>query len=160
MLGVGNTLLGDDGIGVHMIHRLSGWIEEWHGLVELIEGGTMGLALLGPISGRSALVLLDAVRLGSDPGTIHVREDREVLSLRHRSDTAHESNAGELLAAALLLGELPDRLLLIGIEPARLDGAPGLSKIVEDALPAALDTARAKITELISPRAMTQRAGI
>ncbi len=141
VLGVGNKLLGDDGVGIHLVSQLSRWSQDWYGEVELLEGGTQSLALLGPIAGRTALVLLDAVSLGAAPGTVHIRHDEDVLKLRCRSTTAHESNVGELLTTALLLGELPKRIFLVGIEPAHLGIGIGLSEPVRRAIPAALDAA-------------------
>ncbi len=142
VLGVGNKLLGDDGVGIHLVSQLSRWNHEWYGAVELLEGGTQGLALLGSIAGRTALVLLDAVSLGAAPGTVHIRHDEDVLKLGCHPTTAHESNVRELLTAALLLGELPMRLFLVGIEPAHLGIGIGLSEPVRRAMPAALDAAR------------------
>ena len=150
VLGVGNTLLGDDGVGVHLVNRMSSWAREWHGEVELLEGGTQGLALLGSIAGRGALVLLDAVALGSAPGTVHLRQDLEVLELSYRSTTAHEGNAGELITAALLLGDLPARIRLVGIEPACMNSGTGLSDAVKRAVPAALQAARRAVAEVLS----------
>ncbi|MBP1596103.1 MAG: hybD [Acidobacteria bacterium] len=150
VLGVGNTLLGDDGIGVHLVNQLSCRAVDWQDSVELLEGGTAGLALLGSVAGRPALVLLDAVALGSMPGTIHLRRDLEVLDLSCRSTTAHEGNAGELLSAALMLGELPARIYLVGIEPACIGSGTGLSEPVMKAVPVALEAARRAIAEALS----------
>ncbi len=145
VLGIGNTLLGDDGVGVHLVSRLAVWCRRWHGAVETVEGGTQGLSLLGTIAGRRSLILLDAIALGYRPGTVHVREDKEVLALCSRSTTAHEGNAGELLAAAHLIGELPARIFLVGIEPGCFDSGAGFSAPVQTAIPAALRAARQAI---------------
>jgi hydrogenase maturation protease len=149
VLGVGNSLLGDDGVGVHMVGQLScdGLGPEQD--VELLEGGTQGLALLGSLAGRTALILLDAVSLGDAPGSVHVRRNEDVLALGYRSSTAHEGNAGELLAAARLLGDLPPNLFLVGVEPASLEGGIGLSEPVRQALPIALAAARRLVEEAL-----------
>ncbi len=150
VLGVGNILLGDDGAGVYLVTRMQQLGAGGSGTVELLEGGTRGLALLGDIAGRSGLVLLDAAALGAAPGTVHVRRDGEVLGLSHRGCTAHEGNAGELLAAARLLGELPPRLILVGIEPLLLETGIGLSEPVRRAIPAALEAARQAVEEALA----------
>lgn len=141
VLGIGNILLGDDGVGVHLINELAPRCADWDGSVELLEGGTQGLALLGSLAGRDALVLLDAVSTGAPAGTLHICRDEEVLRLNSRSTTAHESNAGELLAIARLLGDLPESIFLVGIEPALIQSGIGLSPAVQSAVPAALEAA-------------------
>ncbi len=150
VLGVGNTLLGDDGAGTHLVTRMSRLCAGWDGEVEFLEGGTRGLALLGDIAGRFALVLLDAAALGAVPGTVHVRRDGEILNLSYRGSTAHEGNAGELLAAAGLLGDLPRHVVLVGIEPLLLETGIGLSEPVRQAIPAALEAARQAVEEALA----------
>jgi hydrogenase maturation protease len=149
VLGIGNRLLGDDGVGIDLLGRLSRWSRNWYGAVEYLEGGTQGIALLDSITGRYALVVLDAVALGSPPGTVHLLQDGEVLALSQHSTSAHNGNAGELLASALLLGGLPERIFLIGIEPAFLAGGIGLSQPVRRAIPEALGLARNAIAEAL-----------
>ncbi len=150
VLGVGNILLGDDGAGIDLVNQMPRLSAGWNGAVEFLEGGTQGLALLGDLDGRSALVLLDAAALGAAPGTVHVRRDGEVLELSHRGGTSHEGNAGELLAAAGLLGELPQRIILVGIEPLCLETGIGLSEPVRQAVPAALEAARKEVEEVLA----------
>ncbi len=150
VLGVGNVLLQDDGAGVHLVTQLEQQGAGWNGAVEFLEGGTRGLALLEAIAGRSALVMLDAAALGAPPGTVHVRRDEEVLTLSHRGCTAHEGNAGELLAAARLLGELPSRIILVAIEPLLLETGIGLSEPVRQAIPAALGAVRQAVEEVLA----------
>jgi len=153
VLGIGNTLLMDDGVGVRLV-------EEFRDLgtlpadeVEFLDGGTQGLALLGRLAGRRALVILDAVKLGAAPGTVHCLTLEQALASGSRPATAHEGNAGELLRMAMMLGELPDRVSVIGVEAASLETGLGLSEPVQQALPAALEAARAAITAARSPRA-------
>jgi hydrogenase maturation protease len=141
VLGIGNILLGDDGAGVELVTRLSVQAERWGDKVELLEGGTQGMALLGYIAGRSAIVLFDAVELGAEPGSLHLIHDEEVLAFGSRSSSAHEGNVGELLRTARLTGDLPRRLALVGVEPARVETGIGLSEQVENSLPAALQAA-------------------
>jgi len=111
-----------------------------------VDGGTQGLALLGVIAGRRAALILDAVALGGDPGTIHVLRQPNLAA--HRAGSAHEGNAGELLAAAALLGDLPERWVILGVEPQRIATGAGLSEPVQRALQPALARALALIEEL------------
>jgi len=149
VLGIGNTLLGDDGAGVDLIGRLSRWSRNWHGAVEYLDGGTQGAKLLDAVAGRYALIILDTVALGAAPGTVHLLQGAEVLALSQYSISAHKEHAAELLAAALLLGELPERIFMIGIEPACVMCGDGLSQPVRSAIPEALGLARNAIVEAL-----------
>ena len=150
VLGVGNTLLGDDGTGIELVTRLSEQSARWGNAVEFVDGGTQGIALLGYIAGRSAIVLLDAVEAEDEPGTLHVLQGDAVLALGSRSSNAHEGNAGELLRVARLLGDLSGRLVLIGIEPDRVATGIGISEPVQNSIPAALQAAVSTIDSLLS----------
>jgi hydrogenase maturation protease len=155
VLGLGNPLLGDDGAGLLLLSELQREALDldldWGGGVEFLDGGTQGLMLLGRVAGRSALLILDAVALGAAPGTVHVLRDAEALGLdSHHSRTAHEGNAGELLAAALLLGECPERFFVVGIEPANVEPGIGVSEPVRAALRRALDAARGIVEEVLA----------
>lgn len=158
VLGLGNPLLGDDGAGLLLLSELQRETAEWGGRVEFLDGGTQGLMLLDRVAGRPALLILDAVSLGAAPGTVHVLRDTEALGLdSHHSRTVHEGNAAELLGAALLLGECPARIFVVGIEPARIRSGIGVSEPVRAALAPALATARGIVAEaLTAPAAAAQ----
>ena len=112
---------------------------EWGGAVDLVDGGTQGLMLLSQISGRPALILLDAISLGAEPGTVHVLDASDVLRFGAGGPSAHEANAGELLRAAMLTGDLPEKVFVVGIEPESVKTGIGLSPSVAVAVPAAVD---------------------
>jgi len=150
VLGLGNLLLSDDGVGPALLDQLAASGERWNGQVEFVDGGTQGLALLGQLTGRRALIIVDAVKRGASPGTIHrltLPELREVS--QRRATTGHEGSAGELLAAAQLLDELPDRLFIVGIEPGKIATGIGLSENVQQALASASDQVACLIDELL-----------
>jgi hydrogenase maturation protease len=136
VLGLGNLLLADDGAGLELLREL----ECLHGddpELEFVDGGTQGLALLGLLEGRRALLVLDAVAMHAAPGSVHHLPD-PLKQAAEKGGTAHESSAGSLLAAAKLLGELPSAVELVGIEPLELQTRIGLSACVAAAVPAAL----------------------
>jgi len=142
VLGLGNELLGDDGFGPVLIREIAWKYCESASEVECLDGGTQGLALLGRICRRKALIILDALMAGQAPGTVSVFAGEGILQRSsHCSTTAHEGNAGELLAAARLLQELPEQIFLVGMEPETVRTHLGLTKAVEDALPTALERA-------------------
>jgi hydrogenase maturation protease len=117
--------------------------------VELVDGGTQGLALLGVIAGRPAMVLLDAVGGGAPPGTVHEMTGEQALALRAGgTGTAHEGGAVTLLRTLLLTGDLPPWVRIVGVEPEVVRTGIGLSPRVTGALPAALQRARDAIVAM------------
>jgi len=149
VLGLGNRLLGDDAVGLELaaaIRRLRAGEER----IEVVDGGTQGLALLGRLEGREALLVLDAFAGGERAGTVH-RVDDPLAAARERSFGAHGSTAGELLAAARLTGVLPEEVTLVGIEPGVVETHIGLSREVREALPLALEVAFAALERMLGP---------
>src|SRR5271169_2822928 len=91
VLGLGNLLLSDDGVGLRLLEELAR--ETWSDDVEFVDGGTQGLALLPYLSERQAVMVLDAIGLGAEPGTLHILRGDDVRQLHgQRSETAHEGN--------------------------------------------------------------------
>ena len=143
VLGLGNILLGDDGFGPTVVGDLAKRYNYVDDLVEFLDGGTQGLALLGRIADREALLVLDAVSTGRAPGSVSVLKGQDVLRFAtSRSTTAHEGNAGELLATAAFLGELPERCFIVGVEPRSVKTGLGLSHDVHRSLKPALEKAQ------------------
>jgi hydrogenase maturation protease len=137
VLGLGNLLLEDDGVGLKLLDAVAAR-SEFDAEVEYVDGGTLGLALLGYLGGRKLALILDAVGLGAPPGTVHVLRGAEIDKLRtHRSTSAHEGNALELLATARLLGDEPDEVVIVGIEPEHVRTGLGLSEAVSASVPEA-----------------------
>lgn len=145
ILGLGNTLLGDDGIGVLVVRALAreehlagqeeaGWGER----VVLRDGGTIGLGLLVEIEAASALIAIDAAEMGVRPGEVRVFEGAEMeRMLSGPKRTAHEVALADLIAAAKLTGREPRRKALIGIQPASTGWGLEPSAAVNAAIPSA-----------------------
>jgi len=149
VLAIGNRLLGDDGVGMELLSRLEPFSQEWGTAVELIDGGTCGLALLGAVLGRAAVVFLDAVKLGAEPGSVHVLRKGDLLGMGGSGSTAHEGGAKAILAALALLGKTPAEVALVGMEPARVETGIGLSGEVDARLGEAVDRAREVIGRFV-----------
>jgi len=149
VLGLGNLLLSDDAAGLYLEAALK---EERDASprVEFVDGGTQGLALLGYLSNRRAVLVLDAVGLGAEPGSVHVLRGPAIDGLRvQRATTAHEGNALELLAVARLLGDVAAEVVVVGVEPALIATGIGLSPAVTAGLPAAMERARAVLDSML-----------
>ena len=135
VLGLGNVLLQDDGLGPAVVQGLAPDYAAQADQIEFLDGGTQGLALLGLLAQRQALVIVDALNTGAVPGTISILEGRTVLGRQCRcGGTPHESTAVELLAVASMLGDLPPRFCLVGIQPASTSTGIGLTPEVSAAL--------------------------
>lgn len=149
ILAIGNRLLQDDGVGMELLSKLAPFHEEWGTAVELIDGGTCGLALLGAVLDRAAVVFLDAVKLGAEPGSVHVLRKGELLGMSGHGSTAHEGGAKDILAALALLGGTPREVAVVGMEPASVATGIGLSEAVEARLGEAVNRVREVVGQFI-----------
>ena len=132
VLGVGNVLMGDEGVGVHLIRRLEQ--EPVTPGVRLLDGGTGGVNLLGAFDGVRAILLVDATRDGRTPGSITDLRPERVGDLP-RGLGAHDFGLKDLFAASALLGALPE-IHLYTVSVDRIEPmCTRLSKPVAAAIP-------------------------
>ncbi len=130
VMGVGNLLLSDDGVGIHVIHHLQkegGLGEE----IRLVDGGTCGLDLLQYLEGVERLVIVDAARMGQPAGTIRRIEGEQVPAFLGLKTSPHEINLPELLFAARLIGIYPQQVVVFGIQPESLETGLELTPAVQ-----------------------------
>ena len=147
VLGLGNTLLGDEGVGVHVIRQLekdTPFLDD----VELLDGGTLSFTLAGPIEDADQLIVIDAARLDSPAGSVRLFEGEEMdrFVLTNKQCSVHEVSLSDLLVIARLSEHLPKRRALIGIQPEYIDWADGVTEPVKKAIPDACDLVRGLIT--------------
>ncbi len=119
VLGIGNLLLQDEAVGVRAIEALNQRFA-FGPEVELVDGGTAGFELLNLIGHRRRLILIDAMASRQPPGTVMRVEGEDVPALFSRRITPHQLGISDVLAAAGLSGQLPEHMLLFGIEPKLL----------------------------------------
>lgn len=133
LLGLGNLLLTDDGVGVILAQQLASF--PLPKCVEVMDGGTRGLALLPYLAGRSAVVFLDAARRAGRAGELTwLRWPRDLKLRRSASLSPHEGSALELVELAALTGVLPETVWLGAITPALVQTGSGLSPALAGAL--------------------------
>ena len=136
IVGIGNSLLTDDGAGIHALARVARENEDDD--VACIDGGTVGLALLDRLADLDGLIALDAMILGKPPGSVTVLQGEAMdAHLRNQRGSVHEVGLSDLMDALRLRGELPDKRALIGIEPADMDWGTEPTASVAAALPEA-----------------------
>ena len=146
VLGDGNTLLMDEGAGVHVVNFLQSQCPGRDDL-DLVDAGTLSFTLAGLLDGRERLVVVDAAELGGPAGAVRVFEGEAMdrFIVRHRKLSVHEVSLLDLLSMARLGGGLPAQRALIGIQPGRLDWGEQPSEAVAGAIPAAGSIALALI---------------
>ena len=120
ILGLGNILCGDDGVGVAAVERLRRRYAPAPG-VRVLDGGTLGLALLGEFRGAENVILVDAVRTDAPPGApVRLDGDDVAAAVRERL-SVHQIGVADLLDALRLMDAFPRRLLLLGLVPRTLE---------------------------------------
>ncbi len=142
VLGIGNILLRDDGVGVRVVEHLRG--EPRSPAPEFIDGGTLSFSLLELIATADAMLVADAAELGEIPGTVRLFEDesmdRFLSGARHRS--VHEVSLSDVLDMARLSDCLPKRRALLSIQPMTIDWGEALSPELAASFEAACTQAR------------------
>jgi hydrogenase maturation protease len=142
VLGVGNTLMSDDGAGVRLMERLRD-IAPALPAVSYLDAGTLSFVLLPRIQESEALLVLDAARFDAPAGTTRAFSGEAMDAfLQGARCSVHEVGIRDLLDLARLTGTLPVRRAFVGIQPGETGWGESLSPAVEAALPAAAATAR------------------
>jgi hydrogenase maturation protease len=132
VLGLGNPIRTDDGVGIHAIRKLSAEYR-FPDNIQTIEGGTLGLDLLPRLRNVSHLLVLDAVDAGDPPGTLSRFAGAELARLP-ASKSVHLLGLVDLLGSLSLLGESPCEVVLLGVQPHSTEWGVKLSPLVEAAL--------------------------
>ena len=120
LIGIGNILLSDEGVGVHAVNA----IKERYTFsphVEIIDGVTMGLDLLSFFEGRDKVLIVDAVDFGKEPGHTGIIENNDIPSALDPKFSVHHIGLSDVLFAAKLMEKIPSEVCLIGIQPKSLD---------------------------------------
>lgn len=134
VLGVGNVLMADEGIGIQCVQQLERerLLPEW---VTLIDGGTSTHELLEDLENLDVLVIVDAVASGREPGTLVRFEGHDIPAAFSNKLSPHQHGINDLLATLRLLGRSPGKVVLFGVEPARLELSMELSPRVAALMP-------------------------
>ncbi len=146
IIGMGNPLMSDEGIGIHVIAQLQQMT--LGDSVEVLDLGTSGMRALHELEGRDMVVFVDCALMGTEPGTIRrfTPEDVETKKIQPRL-SLHEGDLLNTIALAKRLGTAPERIVIFGIEPKTIDPGETLSP----ALAARLDQYVATIRDEVAP---------
>ena len=135
--GIGNLLMGDDGLGIHAIHamkeapRISG--------ITILDVGTSALALAADLAQADFLLLIDAIRAGGQPGVVH-QFSGDTIAPPKSPRSLHEYGVSHVLAQMDSVRR-PREIIVVGLEPGALDFGMNLSDPVAQALPALVEEA-------------------
>ncbi len=130
ILGIGNILLSDEGVGVKVVKDLEKRLKSIENL-ELVDGGTGGFFLLSFIESAEKLLVIDTISGNSPPGTIYKFKNEEIPSQTIEKISLHEISFSDILTLAKLRGKFPKEIVIIGIEPESLEMGIELSEPVK-----------------------------
>lgn len=138
VLGIGNTLLSDEGVGIHVLRALAEG-EPLPDDVELMDGGTLSFTLAGPIEEADALIVVDAANIKGAPGewTLLQGEAMDAFLLGNRKSSVHEVGLTDLRAIAILAGHWPEKRAMVAIQPQVVDWGEAPTPSVAEAIPPA-----------------------
>lgn len=126
ILGVGNSLLQDDGIGCHLINCLRA--EKSHWPVQLLDGGTLSFSLSSAIESCSHLIILDAANLNKAPGTIQLFFNSELDKFLNKpGKSVHEVSLGDLFDMTRLTDSLPTQRVMVAVQPKNISWGEDLT---------------------------------
>ncbi|NOZ04419.1 MAG: hydrogenase maturation protease [FCB group bacterium] len=146
IIAIGNVLYGDDGIGYSILQDLRKR-PSFSG-IPLINCGVDALSLIDHFSDTEQVIIIDAVKMGMQPGTIKVFETSDVeFTVLSKLFSLHGINLANVLELAELIGAIPDKITIVGVEPEQLQAGKGLSPAVADARTEIIDNLRSLIFE-------------
>ena len=146
VLGIGNIILTDEGVGVRAVEAL----ETRYKLPESvmpIDGGTSGMELLEDLSGLDLLIVLDTIVAGKEPGTVISLVGDQVQVFFRKKMSPHQIGLCDVLASLELLDALPKEVLVFGVQPLSLELGMDLSPVVAERVPELVELAVAALNE-------------
>lgn len=136
ILGIGNTLYTDEGVGVHILPMLQEMFGDRNDQeLEIIEGATDGMRLLGPVEDTDYLIIIDAINAGKEPGTIISIKNDDIPAYFGIKMSIHQVGFQEVLFAARIRERLPEEMIMFGIQPESLELGVELTETVKSKLP-------------------------
>ncbi len=145
VLGIGNTLLRDEGLGIHLLNYLRHHHSDLPG-VTYLDGGTLSFSLAPQIEDCHHLIVLDAAQLNELPGTVKLLVGSDMdRFLGHGKRSVHEVGLVDLMAIARLQERLPRKRALLGIQPAEF----GWGELPSDTVSRAIPRAAQRVIELL-----------
>jgi hydrogenase maturation protease len=136
IVGIGNMVCRDEGIGVHVIQEMEDM--EFPSHIQLVDIGTSIMDLISHLEGVKKLIIIDAMNLGGAPGAIYKCKPEDLMSKGEESISLHEVSLLETLTMAKKMGKEIDTVI-IGVEPKVIDWGVELSEEVKQKIPAIIE---------------------
>lgn len=146
ILGVGNLLLADEGIGIRVVERLDQLFQLPEN-VETLDGGTLGMDLLYHLEGVKNLLIVDAVETGQPPGSVIRLEGEDVPAHMSIKMSPHQVGVPDMLFAAKLRDMYPEQIALLGVQPERIETTLELSPVVAAQLDSLVEQVSAQLQQ-------------
>jgi hydrogenase maturation protease len=153
VLGIGNTILKDEGIGVRVAEKMMKMSLPPE--VEVMDGGIKGLDLLYYIEGRKKVIVVDAVKAGAPPGTLFRFTDNDLAAKKGIMRSAHGIDFSDVIAVARFTGTKPAEVIFLGIEPYDLSVSMELSPKIEEMIPILINLVMKEIEAYLNQQAAT-----
>jgi len=145
VIGIGNVLLKDEGVGIHVVRRLASLMGD-RADVEFVDAGAAGMKLLHILRGRHKAVLVDCALMDESPGTLRRFLPDEVHSIKALPGLSlHEGDLLSVIRLSRELGECPEEIVIVGIEPDIVEPGEGLSACLADRMEDYVAAVRAEI---------------
>lgn len=134
ILGIGNTLFSDEGVGIHLLPILEDKFQN-DADIEIIEGLTDGMKLLGPVEDAENLIIIDAINAGKEGGTIIALKGDDIPAYFGIKMSIHQMGFQEVLLAAKMRERYPKQIVMFGMQPTSLELGVELTEINRAKLP-------------------------
>lgn len=138
VLGVGNLILADEGVGVRVVEAIMRDYRMPEG-VALIDGGTSGMELLEELSHLDLLIVVDAIAAGKAPGTLVTLRDEEVPVFFRRNLSPHAIGLSDVLASLEFMEATPRETVIIGVQPVSMELSTELTSEIAALVPNLVD---------------------
>jgi hydrogenase maturation protease len=151
VVGLGNPLMADEGIGVAVIEELSklavaGQLPSE--TIEYYDGGCGGMYLLHSIAERQKAILIDCCLMGAEPGTLKRFTPDDVNSVKQMAHLSlHEVDILKVIELAKQIGQCPDEIVIFGIEPVKIEPQMHLNDSIGEKIPDYIDAIRNEIKQ-------------
>lgn len=132
VIGIGNILQRDDGFGVHVVNELQK--ENLPSTIELVDGGTSTLSMIGYFMDFKKVIVIDAIRTGLEPGTIYKIEPEDLVNYKKEQVSVHDVQILDIVKMVNMAAKYPD-VVIYGIEPAEISFNLEMTEIMYSKVP-------------------------